>query len=224
MKLNAYMRAYLRKCMFLCAILLLAIQNCAPRKVDTSISKNTNTTKTQEQSSKESSTIVKDDTKTTNDVKATYKIVDSSYVIGNTKFNLNTLTNELSITIEPLDKNAKADYDVDFNGQKLKGTTNAKIIYSSKTKQSNDNSEVQQSTKKVKSDNSEINKSAASINNKTNQSNVNDKSTKNVDSKTSFFDKTKNTIKQELILLYLAIILFIVIVIYFGKKWLLPKP
>lgn len=210
--------------LILVSIVLSLVQNCSPRKVDNTITKNSTATKTQEQSSNESSNVVNDDTKIAKEAKATYKIVDSTYVIGNTKFNLNTLTNELSITIEPADKNTKADYDVDFNGQKLKGSTTAKITYSTKSKQSNDNSEIQQSTKASKSDSSEITLSNTITNNSTTKSTNNYNSTKVVDSKTSFFEKTKNTIKQEPILLYLAIILLIVIVIYFGKKWLFPKP
>jgi hypothetical protein len=132
---------YLKRLLLYFSIALVAI-NCAPRKVDNTITKNTNTTKQQEQSSTNTSSISKDDTKTTNDAKATYKLVDSTYIMGSTKFNVIYNENVATLTIEPVDSNKKAEYDVTINGQNFKGSTNAKMTYSSSNKQTVDTSET----------------------------------------------------------------------------------
>lgn len=214
---------YLKRLLLYFSITLVAI-NCAPRKVDNTITKNTNTTKQQEQSSTNTSSISKDDTKTTNDAKATYKIVDSTYIIGSTKFNVIYNENVATLTIEPVDSNKKAEYDVTINSQNFKGSTNAKMTYSSSNKQTTDKTETANSKQSsVKSD-SIINKSNANINTKINQTNSNSIDNKSLDSSSSFYEKTKNTLKKEPVLMYLAIILAIIVSIYFARKWLLPKP
>jgi cobalamin biosynthesis Mg chelatase CobN len=214
---------YLKRLLLYFSIALVAI-NCAPRKVDNTITKNTNTTKQQEQSSTNTSSISKDDTKTTNDAKATYKIVDSTYIIGSTKFNVIYNENVATLTIEPVDSNKKAEYDVTINGQNFKGSTNAKMTYSSSNKQTVDTSETTNSKQSSIKANSIINKSNANINTKINQTNSNSIDNKSLDSSSSFYEKTKNTLKKEPVLMYLAIILAIIVSIYFARQWLLPKP